>query len=465
MGRIRPLVTLAALVLGVASPRLADAACKQKGDKTLLEIRAKTALRRGPGLNYAPTSMIDDGKCVTFSEVSSDGQWVLIEDDKKNIGWIPTSALEASSIDRVGKKQPKTGPIGSGQERGFVSTKNASGLLARPEAGAEVKTTVPAGARLLALAKSGDGAWIEVRDDRGDTGWISARALKDEAAVLETVPTSDGGANALVRTTSNDAVGDRPGERPMVVPEDEDPTARLGPPIGEGLAIEAQLRMTGALPRHSLESNGAAAIRRYIVRAVAAGGTVEATAAPIGALRGRLSYSFLLLSGLAPPNEPEKTVSAQQHEALLVMGYPIQLGAVDLVPELGYSFSLFVMQPSLPNEATLQFISTHTHGASLGTTVAAWLDEMFAFEGEGALVIGKTIEYPFDLGGAGLTFGVRAGAGARVGVGGGAWIVAKYQLVHRSMPFSGISMNDPTITEATLTHTEHGFSVGLALGL
>ncbi|MCK6550590.1 GW dipeptide domain-containing protein [Myxococcota bacterium] len=471
----------AAVAASLFAPPARAVTCRSDADRPQVFVKAKSAVRRGPGLNYAPSAVLDDGRCVAVIEVSLDESWVLVEDDdKKLFGWVPASALDPESRPSAGRVKPKTAPIGSGQERGFVTTSGAASLRARPDADAEEKKALPEGSRLLALATTEDARWVEVRDDRGETGWVDAQSLIDPARTLAGLPRTTAGLKTGLDTngadpstvvrggqlgvaparTSDDGAAHTPSRDPVPA---EDDLARSGPSIG-GLQVEARVLGTAALPQHALDSNGANANRRYTVRANAAGGRVELRASG-GGLEYRLGYAFLFLAGLEPTGDATQSVGGQTHEGSLVVGYPITAGPVRLVPEVGYDFSLFAMEPSLPRDPTPLFVSSHAHGLSVGGTGIFTVTDGLDLEVAAAGIVGTTLDYPFDIGGSGLSFGARAGTTARLALMRGFGLVASYGFLWRRAPFSGPAGADATITEATLTHVEHGVSLGVALGL
>lgn len=472
------------LLFAAAIANTAEAACK-KGQAL---IKQKTALRRGPGLNYPPNAMVEEGKCWKVLERSADDQWVMIE-QKDTIGWVPASMLADDDRQEVLKDDKKkgTGPIGSGQERGFVVTRGAAALLIGPQVSSEAHRMLPAGSKLLALSMTVSGDFVEVRDERGQTGWVAARGLTDDGAVLPSLPRLDEGLSGTGKTassgkTANNAAG--PGERRetksdgppemrkndgsgRVIPRDEqtDLRADTSPANGVPADITIELAALVALPSHALDSNGNAGYRRYTMNAFATGAHFEAKANALTPMRLKLAYDFTLLTGLEQAGAPNKAVSGQQHEARLLLGYPIDADFVRFVPELGYAFHLFTMDPALPGSTDIQFVSNHTHSASLGANAIFAVTEDLSFELEAAGLLGTSIEFPIDLGGASLSLGARAGAGVGYQLGGGAGLVARYQFVLRSAPFSGASTTDPSITEAKIKHTENSFGLGLSFAL
>jgi SH3-like domain-containing protein len=489
----------AALVLALFAPSAAIAKCKKKGDGPQVFVKGKTAIRRGNGLNYPVSKFLEEGKCMTLQEVSLDEAWLLVVDETKTIGWVPVSAIDAESRDVLPSLEKKTkGPIGSGQERGFLFTKSSSSLLARPDASAEVRKVLPSGARVLGLAVSEDGKWVQVRDDRGETGWVHARGLRDEGDTISGLPVADNGIKTGLRDKPSGeeeedvSRDDRPKkskarskadrklvadaseggddgdtkpkrDRRFVKPDDEDQTISTSVPQATGLQLKAAVLAMASLPRDSFDSNGAGGNRRYLVKSLSFGGQIEAIAEPLGAFRARMAYSFVLLTGLTPPGDNAHTLGAQEHYLDLLFGYPIELGRVRLIPEAGYAFALFAMEPYLPGSTAPQFLSSHTHGLSVGMSAAVGISETVALDLSGAGLVGTSVPYPFKLGSAGIAVGATLGAGLRVQVGGGAAIIASYRYRYRQTPFTGKAQFDPTITSATITHLDNSFGVGLSL--
>lgn len=506
----RSWVLAAVLLPGALYGTAARAACKQRGDRPQIFVKAKTAIRRGPGLNFQPSSILDDGRCVAMSEVSVDELWVLIEDEEKKLfGWVPASALDSAGRElarSASKRDTPRGATGSGGERGYVVAKASSSLLARPDPDAEVKKVLPSGARLLALSITADGKWVEVRDDRGELGWIGTRGLVDDGDTLSNLPKAGGapaaasepagssggaaskraGASPSGTTAGGGGKGDSskpagpadpPGPREDLVPAAGEPglgtstgaSGEVAGPTATGLEIEARVLALGSLPNHELDSNGTLGIRRYTVSSFSAGGHVEMIAGPIGDVRVRLGYSFVLLSGLetaaANGQASPLTLSGQEHDATLIFGYPIELGALTFTPEGGYAFSLYAMSPTLPGSNVPQFFSLHSHTGRVGAALELDVTEELRLEVDAAALVGTTIEYPFDLGGAGLTIGAAGGAGVRFALAAGLAALLRWDLSYRRAPYSGAAQIDPTITEASLTRFGNGFSAGVALTL
>jgi hypothetical protein len=468
------------LTLAYTHPALAD--CKS-GHVSV----KKTALRRGPGLNYPVSTMIDEGRCWKVLERSTDELWVMIEGAKDTIGWVPASMVDEESrpeLDKTDKK--KTGPVGSGQERGFVVARTASTLLAEPDVNADSRRVLPSGARLLALALSKDGTFVQVRDDRGETGWVSSRGLIDDGAVLPSLPRMDGGISG--KTTAKEErqkkrrenrERDReedPAEEPAiaassnndrVLPRDEDPAfAGANPSLkkSEPIGLQLEVGAMGVLPNMKLDSNGMAAYRRYAFNAFATGAHVEAKIDATDPIRVRLAYNFVLLTGLAVKDD-NKTVSGQLHDGRLLIGYPVQSDSIRFVPELGYNMTLFAMQPALPGLTTIQFVSDTLHAFSAGGTLGIAITDGINVELDFAGLIGTTVETPLDLGVAKISLGARGGLGLGFQIGGGAGIMVRYQANFRTAPFQGSSTNDPTITQAQVYHFENMFGIGLTFDL
>ncbi|MCC7381811.1 MAG: SH3 domain-containing protein [Deltaproteobacteria bacterium] len=483
--RIQPLALVVLALLVVFAAPAAEAACKGAGPHA--QIKAKTPIRRGPGLNYPVSSFLDEARCAKISEVSTDGAWALIEGGNV-FGWIPSDRFDAAGQKLIAAMAPSAAPspVGSGQERGSVVVKRATTLREGPSKKATKKKKLAPGARVLALAVSNDEKWIEVRDDRNDTGWISATRVEDPDGALALAPRSDGGLSTIVPAEAappaiaEPPVVERERERaaprpagtglvnaPVVEPETDRnrPTTALATETG-GLTLGARVLVGASMPNQSLDSNGASAFRRYDMSAVAAGGRVEVSATPIGPLELRLGYAFTLVSGLAPAGQSGAAIGGRYHEPRAALGVPLEAGATfRIVPELGYYGAFVDMDPAFVGAPTVQFVDMTTHAGSAGGRVALAVSESFALDGELAFLLGATAEGPIDLGQAGMTVGFLGGVGASWALAPSFDLLVRWDMRLRRTGFTGASKTDPTITQATLSAFDHALMAGAAIEL
>ena len=155
-------------------PRAAAAQCTEGGGQLQVLVKAKTAIRRGPGLNYPVSAFVEDGRCMKSTDISVDGNWVMVEDPvTKNIGWIPTKQLDPGSLELIQKERPAKGPVGSGQERGYVNAKAQTGLKAEPRENADAKRCSCDVCQCVVsslLENSGSGT---ASMSRSETSWLS----------------------------------------------------------------------------------------------------------------------------------------------------------------------------------------------------------------------------------------------------------------------------------------------------
>lgn len=447
---------LAIALLGVAFPiEAVHASCK--GKQVL--VRDKTPLRKGPGLNYPVKSFLEKGRCVTLGEISADRAWALVEGGDL-FGWVPTGRLDARGQKRVSQMALGPAPIGSGQKRGHLFTAQTTALFERPEASASQKKTLPVDARLLALSMTPDEAWVEVRDERNDTGWVPASAIKDPDGALALVPRADGGLSGVVAEAAPPAPpseGARPEE-----PELPGRSPRTG---ATDLLVDVRVLLGAQLPSQALDSNGAVAYRRYDVDAFAGAAKVEARAAPLGPLEARLSYAFTLMAGLSPAANAAIAIGGRQHEARAVLGLPLFFSSGAVSPEIGYFMSSSELDTALPGAVEAQFLSTITHGASAGASAAFDVSSSVYVELEGGVLFGFSDEGPFDVGEPKLTLGGIGGAGLGIVVADSLDLMFRWDVRFRRTSFSGQSLTDPSITEATLTHFDNSLLAGVAFAL
>lgn len=484
---MRALAVVTVLVLA-SLDHAAHAQCGEPGAQLQVFVKGKTTIRRGPGLNYPVSAFVEDGRCMKANDISVDGNWVMVEDPvTKGLGWVPTKQLDPASVELLSTTRPKKGaaPVGSGQERGYLSTVRTVGLLSQPKRGAKEKRTLPSSARVLGLAVTDDRQWVQVRNERNETGWVMASDLEDTTNTLSGLPVADNGlktgsapittdsAQAPVEPAREAAVAREPEAHeptgadtdtaapPRIAREPADSPRALGPSAGEDVGFELQVMGMFALPQYGLESDGNSALRRYALRANGGGAYLELRAGPVGPMEARVTYGLVIIGGLAAAADPNDVVGGQQHDARLMFGVPITLGPVRLVPEFGYSGQIFAMTPALKTRDEPTFFSRHSHLGTLGLRATVDILGYVRLDVDGHGLFGVTSEYPFDLGQSGLTSGWRVGANALYAMSPDFGIVARWELRDTKAPFTGPAPLDATISTARLTHAEQQLSAGV----
>ena len=458
-------------LLFVAAPGYADAArCKNKGGRPQVFIRGKTPLRRGPGLNYGVASFLEKGRCAPYSEVSIDQQWVLIEVGGA-FGWVPFGRLNKASRKRLAKAG-STGPVGSGQARGTARVFRQSVLLERPDPGAPVRRVLPENLRVLPLALTREGLWVQIRDERGDIGWVATQDLVGDT--LARLPRTETRGGADVRAPAS---GVQSGRR-MALSRGSSSESFGGEEAGAVVAESSVLvnddsrwrfALFGAAlnPIHSLDSNGVNGLRRYDLAAFSPGTAVEIEARNLGPIDLRLGYTIAFLSGVEADNIPDTgQASGMQHEAYFRAGLPLAFSGVVITPELGYHFGMFDFDTILDGQLQqVVFLSTQSHLGTLGARLQAVLLDGVILDFDVGGLLGVTAETPRDLGEAGLTLGFFGQVGARIALGDALSLLVRYAANYRTTGYTGVAELDPTITEATLTDIAHGLLAGVAFDL
>lgn len=483
---MRALAIVTALALA-ALDHAAHAQCGEPGAQLQVFVKGKTAIRRGPGLNYPVSAFVEDGRCMKANDISVDGNWVMVEDPvSKGLGWVPTKQLDPASVELLSTTRPdkSAAPVGSGQERGYLSTVRTVGLLSEPKRGAKEKRTLPSSARVLALAITDDRQWVQVRNERNETGWVMATDLEDTTNTLAGLPVADNGlktgsaaittdsGQAPVEASRDTAVAREPEAREPERTGDDEASSRvgrepssspraLGPSTTEDVGFELQVMGMFALPQYGLESDGNSGLRRYALRANGGGAYLELRAGPVGPMEARVSYALVIIGGLAAAADPNDVVGGQQHDARLLFGVPITLGPVRLVPEFGYSGQIFAMSPALKTRDEPTFFSRHSHLGTLGLRATVDILGYVRLDVDAHGLFGVTSEYPFDLGQSGLTGGWRVGANALYAMSKDFGIVARWELRDMKAPFTGPAPIDATISTARLVHAEQQFSAGV----
>lgn len=438
----------------------ASAATKCKPSEVFVE--SKTPVRRGPGLNYAVASFLEKGRCLKLGELSLDKGWVLVKLDEV-FGWVPIDRLSGASQEKVlDLGEASTGPVGSGQKRGVVETKKPTPLLEGARADAPAKKTLPAAAQLVALSVSLDEAFAEVRDERGQVGWVRVEDLESPEKVLELLPRTDAGVDRVI--------GDRRDDLPNPPPRDNI-DANLGDQQleermatrAEGLEITVAGFFGAAAPSHNLDSNGAEGIRRYGITAMGGAARVEARVQGGGLpVAIRAGYGFGFLTGLAAEGQAGE-IGGLSHEVHGAIELPLSLSErTSLSPELGYVLLDYGLDPALPGAEVGQFFSSQSHLVSAGLRLVHRFASDLGLEARAAFVGGVSDSYPFNLGDPGFSVGAFGTLAGYLPLGRTVDLVLRYDLRFRTNGFTGVSALDATITEATLSDFVNGLSAGVS---
>jgi uncharacterized protein YgiM (DUF1202 family) len=430
--------------------------CEKKGNKPQIFIKPNTPLYRGPGLNYPVAGFLERGRCAPFTEVSMDRLWVLVDLGDKGLGWVERSTLATQSQELIAKAAGGDGaPIGSGQKRAYVEAKQQVMLMERPAQSGEPKSTLPEGSRLLPLAITKTGKWIQVRDDRSEIGWVMASHVKGEN--LDSLPVAE---DTLSNRVAGKGETDEDPDPPVALEED------LPPPTlaGDGAVHFFAAAFGAALnPIHSLTTNSPNGYRTYDVSAFSGGAAVELGVTDLGPIALRLGYQFVAVTGVSPETNPAVAASGYQHDAQLRVGYPLAAGPLLVTPELGYYFGMFDFDQNLPTTGA-RFISSMSHLGSAGARFQIFATRSVMLELDGAFLFGGTFESLVRLGNSGFTLGFLGAAGAQFLITDMISVVARYHASYRSTPYTGAAF-DTTISKATLTDVTHGLLLGVAFSI
>ncbi len=433
------------------------AACK--GPRRVL-IRAKTPLRRGPGLNYAVAKFFEKNTCAPYSEVSLDEQWVLVEIGR-SLGWVPVKRLSKASRKRLAKRGT-AGPIGSGQARSMARVFRQSVLLERPEPRAPVRRVLPENLRVLPLAVTREGRWTQVRDERGDIGWVASEDLVGEG--LDALPrTETEGVDPRAPAQMGTARSSKDSKDSKEAPAKVERASRLN---RSGVGLRVALYGSALNPIHSLDSNGVAGIRRYDLSAAAPGTGLEVEVQNLGPLAIRLGYSIAFLNDVTSDDVPGTgSAGGLQHDAYWRLGWPLTVAGVQLTPEVGYHLGMFDFDSILAGQQQVVFLSTQSHTGTVGLRAQALLLDGLVLDVDAGGMLGVTQESPRSLGDAGLTVGFVGQVGVRYYLNDELSIMGRYVANYRSTGYTGQAQLDPTITDATLVDVTHGLLAGVAFDL
>ena len=478
------------LTAGIAAPGGADAAPRcTEGKRPEVFVRPKTPVRRGPGLNYQVSRFLERGRCLSFSEVSMDQGWVLIE-HSDGLGWVPMGRLSKRAQEKVrAKPRKQRSAVGSAQARVTTRVKRQSILLDRPDPEASPRRVLPRDVEVVPLAMTDDGRWVQVRDERGDVGWILMTRLRGDA--LSDLPVmTEGFDRGVMPIRDGEAVADSASRSDSEAQGrsdggSKDPTPRgqghdsgvdgdrrsgrgaselIGGAVraAEGIGLTGFVLAGAVVPVHQLDSNAQVGRRRYDLAAFSPALALQLELTDLGPFALRASYLFGLLLGVAP-DDANAAGMGQQHQGSLRFGIPLDLGAVLLTPELGYSFGWFDFDSILPDDPRFfTVVSSQGHMGAAGARAHWRAARRVTIEGEAAFLMGATLEAPRDLGDNSLALGFEGGLSAHFLLDDTLGLVARYLVKLRRTRFSGGNELDPTLTEATLIDLSHGLVVGLS---
>lgn len=438
------------LVAIVGLPGEARAACPTGQ----VFVRAKTPVRQGPALNYEVSRFLERGRCAGLEQVSMDGRWTLLRLGDA-FGWVTTDRLDAVGQERAAAAKATSAPIGSGTERAFSEVVERAVLFDRPQSGATPRRIFQAGARVLALRLTPDGAWVEVRDDRGDVGWVERERL------------AGGKLSELPEVRPLEAESAETLEAPLEVPEAFS-TARARRRMGaqdEGVHLTASALGAALFPMQRLDSDGVRGIRRYDLQALSAGAAVDLQLTDLGPITARMGGILGVLSGLAA-NEGEGSSGGSLASLVLRAGLPLSLGTTVLTPEVGYAFDATDLDVAPPGGREPTFVSSQVHAGLAGARLQVPVSEAILLEGDLAATLGVVSSRPGTLGASGgLAFGAKASVGAQYLFDAAFGLVARYVAEGFTADFSGTGSLDPTITRATLGELRQALLFGASYAL
>lgn len=431
---------------GLGAASVADAARCGEG-KPKVFVKAKTPLRKGPGLNYQVSSFLERGECLKYSEVSLDKQWVLINSGE-TLGWVPMGRLAPESQALARSGAPVEAAVGSTQTRGMARVIKQTILLAGPQKKAEPMRVMPVDMMVVPLATTADGEWVQVRDERGQVGWVLASEVRGDA--LADLPVdqevSAQVAEELEAPLPARLVHSRPGRN------------------SAGVAVTAAVFGGALVPTHSLNTDAPNGRRRYDVTSMSPSVGMELEFMDLGPFSARLAYNTTFIFGV--DGGVGTPLGGNQHDLYARGGLPVKLGPVTLTPELGYHFAMFDFDSVLVDQpVNVTLLSTTSHIGTLGARVTWFVTPAFMLEADGGGMMGQTSTSPRDVGGdGGLALGGYGAVGGQVFFGDFVGLMFRYSVnIHRAS-FSGTTDRalDAAITEGSVTDLTHGLMAGLS---
>ncbi|MEE2904759.1 MAG: hypothetical protein VYC39_20690, partial [Myxococcota bacterium] len=303
-----------------------------------------------------------------------------------------------------------------------------------------------------ALASTGDGVWIQVRDRRGDQGWVRARRIRDETGVLAGLPRTSRGVKVETVRLREGSGGE---VKTILVP------------MQQGVLIDAEASLGIAFPFLSLDSDGEDFFRRYDIQATAPTLRIKATTTSLKPLSLSFEYNYTYLAGLGA-DLAEKTATARTQRAHVSIGWPLAIDEIWVMPRIGFLFNEADVDPILPEDPIDSggtFFSQQTKAATLGMNAQTNITKDLSIQIDAGAILGTTKESPFDLGSADLTVGFDLSVATRYAITDDLALFGQVLGMYQTSPFSGGSEYDFSITEAALTWFTASMHVGAVFAL
>ena len=502
MNRQVGILSVGVLCLCLWDTSIAQAAsCEGQGPRAVY-VRPKTAVRRGPGLNFSVEDFISSGRCVDAKRVSKDAYWVQVNSDGL-LGWVLVEALEAKGKAIVANLALEA-PTPSNVEK-FVKTTRRAALRRKPTK-KTILRQLPARTEVKLLKLSKNGLWVNVRlKDRG-VGWISKRALRpDDIAALvapveaepldvstpesDTVPppppAADSAAADEMSESDSKAGGSETEDERIPPPADFDSNAAKqkqeaqpvaassSAPISSGTAlVESILWKTrnirtslsvsgvGEFFQQTRSSNGVLNLVSYNAEALSGGGHIGLQISGLGPITARGAYTIAFFSGVDLGERGQGATTHHLIEARL--GLPLRFGSFIVGPELGYQLGLNNWDNLDPNAA---FLTATEHHQGIAAARLQWiLSSSLVLDLNAGVGFGSVTPNPGPIGSGGEAVSFVGSAGVN-------WALSQtwaaglsYKLDTWATSFTGQTQVDPGVTAVNLSETKHFLYLTLFFG-
>lgn len=157
----------------------------------------------GGRIRSAPTTAqnnqvgtINAGETLQVLAKNDDGSWYKITDKRGITGWVSASliridAAAAAQVPVDGAEPDTTAPSGTATAPSDLEATviNGGRIRSAPSTAQNNQVgTINAGETVQLLAKTSNGAWYKITDERETTGWVASSLLRIDAKVAAQVP-------------------------------------------------------------------------------------------------------------------------------------------------------------------------------------------------------------------------------------------------------------------------------------
>ncbi|MEN9939047.1 MAG: hypothetical protein RLZZ387_5626 [Chloroflexota bacterium] len=146
-------------------------------------VRNGGNIRQQPNTSGEVLGQVSAGEVVELLALSPDGQWYLLRSAEAE-GWVSGTLL---TVTEAAAQLPRQAPTNGPTAQVF----NGGNVRAAPNLRGEVLDQINAGETVQLLARTEDGTWYQITNERRITGWVSVTLLEVALEDRRSLPVSN----------------------------------------------------------------------------------------------------------------------------------------------------------------------------------------------------------------------------------------------------------------------------------